>query len=374
MVAGSAMAEMTDVTPAGYDFANGKSIAAVSINPYDEAVAAVGGNSADWNLGAPFAYESFYKDGLVAWIGPQFKGKYAAILEGIREINLGGTVGNVLCIGGLTSNVKDALKAYNGYDYDIPVYGEDAGYIIPNIFADPKVEGNIRVRFVLNIYRNALDEGESVFQPYARRNLGWQPNEDNAAPDRSVFSGNFAMNWGEADAENHQIDYSTAAPEDLELYTPEEGDYGYERVDDNGYVWNPERWMVYEFDTTSEAGDPLMIKCEIPGAISNGTIFIKEIKFFSIDEPEIAPATRRKTYEYYELGDPSQTGISSVVAEASALRANVNGNAVSFNEAAVVYTVSGVKVASVAAGEVATLAKGFYVASANGKAVKFVVK
>ena len=391
LVAANASAGVTDVTPKAYNFDSGLEL------PFLDAYSNAEWGNLNWNPAAFFVTKNpeQYKDGLILMIGPNVHANWDSFINGTKIVDLGGEVGKVLCFGGTNSNAQDALKA-RGVEVALPSYESNPGYIIPFWHADPEfdnskagdVERPCRVQIVLNIFENAYLDGNNEpvgthFQPYIQMGGNWQPQDDNLAPDRAVMSNEFCYNWGEAESENHRIDFANANADDLALWNVEEGDGEFE---DNlacpmtGYVWNPNRWMVLEWDVPfgeySENRDqddcPLKIKMEMP-ALNGATVFIKSVKFLLKDEEEeaIPATTRRRTWKYMDV---ATANVAEVIADAQALNVTVNGNTVSFTENAEVYADSGAKVAAVAAGESVELAAGFYVAAANGKSVKFAVK
>lgn len=368
VIALSAAAELTDATPKAYNFNSGLPIPFV--NAYQDSE---WGNM-PWNPSAFFYtnHPELYKDGLVLMIGPQFQTNYDGILKGINVVNLGEEIGNVLVINRPGSGIKQALKDATGYDYDIPDMEAEPGFIIPLWHSDPDnsmgeegVENNLRIRIVLNVYQPNLNLTEAAFKPYMQTGSnGTYEFLDNNAP-REVYSGDFAKLWGEEESENGRIDFDNATSDDLDKYTD----------DNDNYVWNPNRWMVYEWDVPGMSGDeaPVKIKMELDGAAAQAAIMIKSIQFLLKDSNEegIPVLTRRKTWQYYEYGEPSAS-INTVTADAvEALNVTVNGNAVSFAEPAAVYTATGVLVAK---GTEVNLSNGFYVAVAGNKTAKFVVK
>lgn len=389
LVAASASAGVTDVTPKAYNFDSGLEL------PFLNAYSNAEWGHANWNPSAFFLtnHPELYKDGLILMIGPGINANWDSFINGTKIVDLGGEVGKVLCFGGTNSNAHDALKA-RGVEVELPYYETSPGYIIPFWHADPQIDNSkagdvelpCRVQIVLNIYENAYLTADNTpvgthFQPYIQMGANWQPNKDNEAP-REVYSNEFCYNWGEAEAANHRIDFTTANADDLALWNVEEGDGEFE---DNlacpmtGYVWNPNRWMILEWDVPfgdyGENGQddcPFKIKMEMP-ELNGATVFIKSIKFLmkDADEESIEPTTRRRTWTYMDV---ATANVAEVIADAQALNVTVNGNTVTFNENAEVYAVSGAKVAAAVAGESIELAAGFYVAAANGKSVKFAVK
>lgn len=378
-LAASASAGVTDVTPKGYDFDTTEAV------PFLNGLAEAEWGNGVWNPTPYFIsnHPELYKDGLAMILG-EAANNYDVFINGTKIVDLGGEVGKVLCFGGAESNAQEALKA-RGIEIELPSYESNPGYIIPFWHADPtidnsKVEGDVtnpcRIQIVLNIFENIPSGTATHFQPYIQMGGNWQPNDDNECACQ-IYSDEFCYNWGEAEAENNQIDWANVSDDDKALYSTQEGEY-FEGLGDEkyGYVWNPNRWMVLEWDVPFGEGTdcPIKIKMEMP-PLDGTTVFFKSIKFLmkDADEENITPQTRRRTWKYMTV-DPSTNGINDVLAEAAAINVTVDGNNVTLTEAADVYTVTGTKVAAVAAGQTVSLANGFYVAASNGKSVKFVVK
>lgn len=383
LTASTAMAELTDVTPKAYNFESDLEIPFFNPYEFDATIAA-------WNPPYYFItqHPEYYKDGFVMVIGPEIKnGKYDTFIKGTKVIDMGGEIGKVLCLGGFESNAQAALKQ-RGIDIELPRYDSTPGYLIPFWHADPNVndgmangvENACRVRIVLNIFHNTPSSTDSRFQPYLQTGSNGTLG-DNESLDRFVYPTDFCYNWGEAESDNHQIDWSTATADDLALYSTQEGDiedFAELGQGESGYVWNPNRWMVYEYDTPFMDGDgeesevPVKIKMELPG-LNNCTIFIKSIQFLMKDENEdlIPEKTRRKTWKYMNAGT---TSIADIMNDVNTFGVNVNGNDVIIEENASIYAVTGACVATVTSGQKVTLPTGFYVAVAGRKSVKFSVK
>ena len=155
-----------------------------------------------------------------------------------------------------------------------------------------------------------------------------------------------------------------------------------EEEDENGnLIWDPNRWLVYEFDTWCPEDDgatvfyPIRLKMEIAQPnLGGATIFIKEVKFSKVTENE-APifGTRAREYKTLKIAPKTSSVAENLIPE-SHLNYTINGNNVTFNDNAEIFTVSGAKVAEAVAGVSVELAKGFYVATTGAKSVKLVVR
>lgn len=361
-----ASAELIDITPGGYNFA---------ADPTLPNVDGIAQGSPVWNPPVFWLneHEDFYNDGCIFWIG-NF-GNYDDVMESIGIVDLGGEIGRVFYVNRPGSNINEALKAViKDREVTIPE-GKCGDYLIPLWHCNPEAasgDAGIRVRMVINIYQNEMQmTGDpSQFQPYFQTasNSNGEP-ADNTSTGKMVFSGDFALRWGEVESEDGTISWNSDLDENPN-YTEDVAVYD----GDGDPVWNPNRWMVYEFDIDHGAGDaPWKIKMELPGGTSAGaTLFIKEMKFYAKDGEEVGiePGTRQKSWVYYDYN--KSDAIHGITADkAQGLSVSVNGNEVSFGEAAAVYSVAGTLVAQ---GQNVTLEKGFYVATANGKSVKFAVK
>ena len=107
--------------------------------------------------------------------------------------------------------------------------------------------------------------------------------------------------------------------------------------------------------------------------LGGSTIFIKEIKFTKLtDNTETIFGSRRREYQTLAI-NPASSSVEAAIA-GSALKCSVNGNTVTINEDADIFTTSGMKVASVKAGESVELAKGFYVTKSATESMKIAVK
>lgn len=161
---------------------------------------------------------------------------------GISIVDMGGEVGNVLCINGSNSNFN---KTFN---VDYPKCSTDIqGYLWLNWFSDPNTtlsctdkNRNIRIKFVINIYANEADASINVISGVLAK----------------TKANGFAVT-------NSGRSFSPKA-----FYT-------------NG-TYDINKWITYEFDAfcPSIEGNPIRLMMNLPhNAINNATIFIKEITF-----------------------------------------------------------------------------------------------
>ena len=292
LFAGSIFAqEDVDITPAKYKFAD------QPVGEYKLA-AFYGGANANNHNGAAVApttiYEEHFNDGAVTIHGAIVGGFFEQLQAGTSIVDLGGEVGKVLCINGMNSNYNTVYgmnyaKCTSGLNWFNFNWWMDS----QNTPLDGTAEApNIRVRIVLNIYANALGEAtnivNSAYMMSGQNNP--LPAGSNTAEGVAIVSGSFA----EYDEDGEPV-----------------------MDDDENYVYDPTKWMVYEWDAyAAEDGIPMRLKMEMnQGNMANATIFIKEISFTQLAEnPEPIIGTRKKTYVKYEV-DPQASSIATVKGE-----------------------------------------------------------
>lgn len=364
--AATVMATDTDITPKAYDYNNATSFS------YCPSV----GMGANFNLNYSVPLftalngTEYWNDGLVAVSGGSFLSHIDALTAGTSIVDLGGTTGKVLCISGMNSTINDELKELYGVDMNIPSCTSSMAWFNINWFTDPnntpKMDAGsslfpsttIRVRIHLNVYTNSIATNtaaiNSAYCVDDQNNV--KPSGSNTAEGVALNTDEFGKFWDDLPSE------------------------GLEEDDEGLPFWNPAQWMVYEYDTfckTDEDGvtyGPLRIKMEMNATtLASSTIFIKKIEFIEKTEnSDPIGLTRTKTYEYFTLA-PSPAGVSSATVD-NAPEYTINGQAVTFTEDAVVYSLSGSVVAEAEAGVAQTLNKGFYVAKVGDKGVKFVIR
>ena len=333
---------LEDITPAGFDFSqmevgllepDGVFHGANIQNPPDQ------GNGA-----IPFSelLETLGQKGLFIVSGGQYhnpdNGFAANLKAGLAIVDLGGEVGKVLALSGHNSKINDALKElFPTWTSEIPLAAGTFGWGNLNWTTDPNNSPmaedeslfDIRCRLVMNVFVNEYSESDPIFNAVycstaARNVIPAGANTDNP----SIVMGDFIQRYDDGD--------------------PVEGD--------NGYIWDNENWLVYEFDTNmpSEEAIPTRIKAEMnTDNIANATVFIKEVKFFKNSEPvDRENAVARKSY--IKLGMDPVTAVNNINAEEKAEKK--------------VYTVSGVEVSG------KNLTPGVYVVKNGQKTYKSVVR
>lgn len=372
-VAATAVADETDwvdITPSAYDFANATEIPVI-INGAETGAGV-------WNLGAGVwsKVQQYYNNGLIILNG-NGRDNIEAVKNAMSIVDLGGTAGKVFAYTKNDATINEALAEY-GVESTIAT-STIAAYDHLCWYSDPErtpEETPIRVSMEITFHsEDALmtsGSADGIMKAYINTDqIGVTPTQDDAstAESKKLQRGEFAKRWDEVAKEGR-------VPE-ADLDENMENDEGL-------FEWNPERWLVYEFDCTLPKGDdqvesygPLFVKMELPGSAGSYTMFIRNIKFYSIseNEPDVYDNSRPRVWKYYTVGkSASVDNVAADLTAESKLTFTVNGNDVTFSEGADVYTVAGQKVAAAAAGKAVTLGKGIYVANANGKSVKVAVK
>ena len=294
--------------------------------------------------------DELYDNGLFVVHGGQFANPdqpYAKDLQaGLSVVDLGGEVGKVFCLNGHNSVFgQDKALGYPQCTGTLNWFGF-------NWFMDPQnspmggtdEKPNIRVRVVMNIFANNLDESASIINSaYMVTNQGnVMPNGSNKDEGVNVTSGEFAETY-----------------EDGEPVADEDGNY----------IHDATKWMVYEWDTycptTKDEGPessstPMRLKMEmVQGNVANATMFIKEVSFTKLDN-NTAPilGMRKKTFETYSVDPKSYvTAINNVTTDTSAW------------ENAAIYDLSGIRMPNKK-----NLPAGTYIMKKDNKSIKFIVR
>lgn len=365
----------TDLTPAGYKF-----------NSYDkEFIGFVCSSQMNWNMNVLYVRDNFIVpgtsmgDGHVIAGGPLFNGNQEQVDNlntAAKIVDFGGTTGKVLAINYGQSGFAEKYKELTGADleigsvpgnYSLFFWHLDPQTVLP--FAGDDKNMPVRVRIEWNVFHTTQSSSNPFVKVYANddsNNVRPMGMDDNMAPDIEVKPAEFAYRWCEKDE---------TTPDDDAVW--DDGDNGA-----NG-EWNPNRWMVYEWDIDfAAAGEENpweyapRLKMEVPGANmgeGGATLLIRSINVYAPDDTERTRIykQRPRTWNFYTTGAPAEGGVEEIAIKGTELTYSVAGSTVTFSAPAKVYTLAG---ALVAEGTTATLAQGIYVAQAGGKAVKFIVK
>jgi hypothetical protein len=337
-----AQEDMEDITPSGYNYDNAE-VGLVTIPVgFDEA-----------NPPAPYddLINNYYNNGLFITVGGQMVSgnNYIDILRpGVSIVDLGGQVGKVLCASGYQSKVNDIFKELYEVDLNIPQCTGALNWFNFSWFTDPNNtpdngtadKPNIRCRIVMNACSNAIGEADDIINKVYMM--------DKQGNVRSVY-------------DEFQAEKSNVSSAEFALY---DSDGEPEEDVEGNYIYDPTRWLVYEFDFHCPPIDldqhtayPLRLKMEMNnGNLNHSTIFFKEIKFFKMaNNTDPIKLTRRHTYKTM-TPDPTVEGIMNTL----------SGKADNTR----LYNLSGAYVGNSTKG----LSRGVYVSKSNGKSVKVLVK
>lgn len=356
-----------DITPAGYMFNN-----VTEFNYHSKASAKANPAVPAWNTYEGATYWDDTKGLVILGGNPaQFGSDPAAmtpneqltgpahVIAGTSLLNMGGEIGQVLCINGQNSNLADKLAEAYGETYDIPKCDATPGWYNMNFLTNPNRNTklgeneeeylNFRCVITLNAYSNSIQKDNVIVDPYMVVNQG---------------------------GHNQQAEKADAY--DFRKFYDNDRDGDSEEDEDGNLIWDPECWMVYTDNYFVKADDadgnsfaPARMKFDMKAdALMGGALLIKSVQFYNVPRDEAS--TDPKEIEFIRLKGGKPGAIETVAAESANF--TVNGRTVTFEAAATVYTVSGAMVATVAAGEELALENGFYVARTAGKGVKFAIK
>ena len=337
----------TDITPSRYKFSNQE------VGLYQIDYVNAGANPAN---ALPAVVENF-NNGFVMLAGapPIYTGIDSdgakTVQSGLNIVDLGGTVGKVLCWKGADCTYDKGIAMNSDFTdirwFNLNFYTDPANTPYAAKFGegDDAIEkAKIRVRLVFSYTQNVLNNN-TLFKMYA-----------------STYS-NDVVPKGDADGNGNHTNFRSS---DFCLLD-EDGDPGVDR--DENMVYDPTRWMIYEFDTwaAAETGVPTRLKMEMQvDELKTGVLFIKELSFTT----DITGEPVRREYVTYTPDAPDNI-VSQILDK---VLYSLDGDAVTFFEDAVIYTVSGAKIANVRANNAIRLDKGFYVAKVGQKSVKIAVK
>jgi hypothetical protein len=351
MVGASAFAEEEPITK--YDY---NTIKAINVHPTDFDSANL--PSSVWSVSDCANYWS--DDNGLVLIG----GKVGRdmVVSGLSLVDLGGEVGQVLCINGYESKFNDYVKANYNVDLNAPkmdssiVRGAVNGWWQFNWLAKPAdtprsnsksnsvpTDSYVHVKMVFNVFANEFDTNTCPTSVYIKDNQNnVHPASDDSA-DKIAVSGDEFIKYYDDDEDDPMLD------------------------DDDNFIWDPTKWMVYEFDTWCPANDgstsyaPIYVKCGFgngKSSIGQRTVLVKSVEFTKMDgKPTILNTRSRKieTLKVFEYSNNDNAAVSDLAVEDS-------------NAPVEVYNLSGVRVNS------DNLPAGLYIRRQGNKATKVVVK
>jgi hypothetical protein len=283
---------LTDITPAAYDWVNQEVGTKMVIKH----------SVAEWNTPFTFSYtlggSEYLENG--GCISANATSDTQAIMDGTAVVDLGESIGKVMCINGANSRAQEVL----GFTTDASINDKMQINIFTNPDNTPRKQW-IRCKMVLNIFSNEISTTDAVI---ANMYFMDADNNNKTAGMTDVNAINSAQ-FAEYDEEGDPV------------------------LDDNeDYIYDKNRWLTFEVDfymMEEFKGDtyegktsqcmPAKWKIWIPQAgLAKSTIFIKELKFYSIDgytddkDEANWPAYGNKPHLTYGPCPSSTDGIISV--------------------------------------------------------------
>ena len=376
LCAGSMLAEETALTT--YDYNNTEWTSTYNV---DFDYAAYGASEIPWTT----VSSDFQSDG-TGYVIIQGGGSldYENAAASVMLLNFGGEVGTVWCMNGANSGLQGYLNANKGTSFGETVtWIEDGetktGTVTPlkaatcttwfNLywFIDPakysSSTAQVRARVYLNLFKGSVTTDDDGNTTYAF-----------VSDDTNVLN-TYIAGYG-----NSKSKTPSEAPSGG--YTLSSSIF----VDDGG-DWDPSKWYVYELDFYGNGSDD-SFALYVPfaaSALDQYALFIKKIEFISLNT--IDDATYEGTYYYdtsnyamntetytYNFIESNATGITAIEADAAEPSYTVNGQDVTFEAGAQIYSVSGALVRVAQPGETTTLSKGFYVARVGNQGIKFAIQ
>ena len=265
---------------------------------------------------APTWYESLWSDttGLMTLSSTGVVGNSEQEYwqKGTQIVDLGGTVGRVLCISASGSDINTLLKAWNAdLDDDFITcacttrWGNIGWYLSEALTPDSSTSYDattvsdaselIHVKLVFNYYE-----------------------KDKATTEGTEGIGRIAGVNG------------------ANIYSPKLGDYntaitGEEFVDADGN-WDPSIWMTYEFNGWAKT-KPYNAQIYKHNTGADWTLFVKSVEYSTMDEiPEVVTGATITIDSTYTINPGSSAGIALIESEAKADTAvdvyNINGTVV----------------------------------------------
>ena len=309
---------------------------------------------------------------------------YTNAAASVMLLNFGGEVGTVWCMNGANSGLSDYLNANKGTSFGKTVTwiedGEEKTGTVTALnaatcttffnlywFIDPEEYSSsqyaVRARVYLNLFKGKVktdDEGNTSYE--------FVSDDTNVL---NTYIAGYGNSKGKTPSDAPSGGYTLSSS----IF-----------ADDNG-GWDPSKWYVYEFDFYGNGSDDALA-LYVPfaaNALDEYALFIKKIEFVTLSTVE--NTTENGTYYYdsstysmntvtytYNFTETNTTGITAIEADAAEPCYTVNGQDVTFENGAQIYSVSGALVGVAQPGETTTLSKGFYVARVGNQGVKFAIQ
>ena len=372
LCAGSMLAEATEALVYTYDYTNWPSwdptpySLSSEASPYSWTVTDTDGNS---------SYNWSTDTGFVAVSGGQLTSTTDASSIASSEIgqtmtlfNFGGDVGKVLCLNGGSSGLQTYLNEK---------YGTNFG----GTYTTTDADGESVTINVQSITSGSQSGYLNFFWSYP------STGDHRVAQDGS-------SKWIRAKIELNVFSTSSSTTgvfgNGIDFFSDGGNAYSGTSVDvtssafyDDNNVWDPGCWMTYTTDGYVTTGGTYNVGVRIKfqsNVLTNYAIFIRKIKLYyvtgdSSDYLTTATTTTDEnySYEFTTTANGQTTGITSTVVDDAACY-TVNGQDVTFEAGAQIYSVSGALVGVAQPGETMTLSKGFYVARVGNQGVKFAIQ
>ena len=374
--AGSMMAEETSLTT--YDYNSSEWTSTYNVD-FDTAIWILG--NMPWTVVA----DKFQTDG-TGYVVIQGGGSldYENAAASIMLLNFGGEVGTVWCMNCANSGLSGYLNANKGTSFGKTVTWTEDGVektvTVPDLnaatcttffnlywFIDPAKYSSsttqVRARIYLNLFKGSVTTGDDGNTKYA------------FVSDTTNVLNTYI--YGRGDSKGIMPSEAPGGGYTLSssIFADESGD------------WDPSKWYVYELDFYGNGSDS-SIALVLPfrsRALEEYALFIKKVEFVFLST--VDNATYEGTYFYntsnyamntvtytYNFTESNATGITAIEAAAAEPSYTVNGQDVTFEAGAQIYSVSGALVGVAQPGVATTLSKGFYVARVGNQGIKFAIQ
>lgn len=246
--------------------------------------------------------------------------------NGFNLVDLGGSCGKTIVINGHGSNLQEKLGGM-GVNVELKQLKQLGGMPVmfwipnPNVFK-PLIQGKtdrvFRCSIEYNLYHNNPGDIEAWQNVYINDDQNDTPGATNTDTGVKANMSSFYYTWvDKATDESLETDW-----QDTSMW--------YDEVNgsaDDDPVWNPERWLVTEFDfpLTNEDFDGVMgyaprLKWEFkPGFFNNGgAVLIRGIYFSEVGSKEaVAQGTRSESWKWHTMGAGSGAGVENVATDFS---------------------------------------------------------
>ena len=375
LCAGSMLAEETALTT--YDY---NSTVWTSTYNVDFDYAAYGASNIPWTT----VSSGFQSDGTGYVIIQGGTGlDYTNAAASVMLLDFGGEVGTVWCMNGANSGLHGYLNANKGTSFGETVTWTEDGETKTGTYASLNA-ATCSTFFNLYWFIDPSQYSKDTYAVRARVYLnlfkGKVTTSDESTTYKFVSDDTNVLNTYIAGYGNSKSKTPSVAPSGG--YTLSSSIF----ADENG-GWDPSKWYVYEFDFYGNGSDDALA-LYVPfaaSALDEYALFIKKIEFVTLST--VDDYTENGTYYYdsstysmntvtynYDFTEENATGITAIEADEAEPSYTVNGQDVTFEAGAQIYSVSGALVGVAQPGETTTLSKGFYVARVGNQGVKFAIQ